>query len=314
MEIVKQKVLLVDDDEVQRRMMEISLRAEGRIFHQAADGDTALEIAVLEMPDIIVTDHHMPRLTGMELVQRIRRNPFTGHIPIIMVSAESDPKQRVAMIRAGSDDVVLKPYDPEELAARVDMVIARSLRQLSTDALTRLPGNVPTREQIARRVAAGQDFAIVYLDIDHFKAFVDRYGYERPSQAIAAVARLIERAIREAGGPSDFVGHIGGDDFVILAKPERARPVCQRVIDLFAERAPTFYDEDDRERGCIITHDRYGTLREFPLMTFSAVIVSGSATGAVDVATLADLIAKLKRQAKGKTGSRIVEYPGEGDG
>ncbi len=312
MDIIRQKILLVDDEEAHRRMLELSLRGSGRIFEHAADGDAALELAVLGMPDIILTDQHMPRVTGMELVERLRKNPFTAHIPIIIVSADSDPKQRVAMIRAGSDDVILKPYDPEELAARVDMVIARTLRHLCTDSLTRLPGNVPTREQIARRVAQGKDFAIVYLDIDHFKAFVDRYGYERPAHAITTVARIIERAIREAGGPSDFVGHIGGDDFVILAKPERARAIGERVLALFDERAPSFYDEEDRERGYVVAHDRDGTPRTFPLMTFSAVLISGAQTGDLDVAALAALVARLKAQAKRKEGSTIVEYEGEG--
>jgi PleD family two-component response regulator len=311
MEIVKQKILLVDDEHSQRMMMELSLRGPGRIFQHASDGDEALALAVLEIPDIILTDHHMPKVTGVELVERLRKNPFTAHIPIIIVSADSERKQRVAMIRAGSDDVILKPYDPEELAARVDMVIARTLRHLCTDSLTRLPGNVPTREQIARRVAQGKDFAIVYLDIDHFKAFVDRYGYERPSHAIATVARIIERSVRETGGPSDFVGHIGGDDFVILAKPERARAIGERVLELFDERAPSFYDEEDRERGYIVAHDRDGNLRTFPVMTFSAVIISGAHTGDIDVATLADLVARLKAQAKRKQGSTIVEYDGE---
>jgi PleD family two-component response regulator len=308
LEITRQKVLLVDDDQQQRKAFEMSLREIGRVFLQAGDGEVAIDLAVREKPDIILTDYHMPNINGIELVQQIRSNPFTAHIPVIMVSGETDPKERVAMIRAGVDDVVLKPYDPAELAARVDMVVARCNRELATDSLTRLPGNVPTREQIHRRLAAAQGFALCYLDIDNFKSFVDRYGYERGSRAIATVARMIERAVREAGRPSDFVGHIGGDDFVCLAGPDRARPICERTISLFAKRTPDLYDEEDREKGCVIAHDREGNVAQFPLMTLSAVIISCSATLGCTAGTLADLVARLKAEAKAEEGNTVLEY------
>jgi diguanylate cyclase (GGDEF)-like protein len=308
LEITRQKILLVDDDEQQRKAFQISLREIGRVFLEAEDGDVALDLAVREKPDVILTDYHMPHINGIELVQQIRGNPFTAHIPVIMVSAEADPAERVAMIRAGVDDVVLKPYDPQELAARVDMVVARCNRELSTDSLTRLPGNVPTRDQITRRLASGRGFALCYLDIDNFKSFVDRYGYERGSRAIASVARLIERSVRETGQPSDFVGHIGGDDFALLVGRERARPICDRVMALFSERMPKLYDDEDREKGCITAHDRDGTECRFPIMSLSAVIVSCSAMAGCTAATLAGLVARLKAQAKAQVGNTILEY------
>lgn len=314
MEITKQKVLLVDDDEQQRKAFEISLREIGRVFMEAGDGEVAIDLAVREKPDIILTDYHMPHINGIQLVQQIRSNPFTAHIPVIMVSGETDPRERVAMIRAGVDDVVLKPYDPTELAARVDMVVARCNRELSTDSLTRLPGNVPTREQIHRRLAEARHFALCYLDIDNFKSFVDRYGYERASRAIAAVARMIERAVREAGRPSDFVGHIGGDDFVCLAGPDRARPICERTLDLFAKRIPDLYDEQDRERGYVVAHDRDGNAGQFPLITLSAVIIPCSATPGCTAVTLADLVARLKAEVKAREGNSILQYSGADTG
>ena len=310
MEITRQKVLLVDDDRQQRKAIEISLREIGRVFLEAGDGEVAIDLAVREKPDIILTDYHMPNINGIELVQQIRSNPFTAHIPVIMVSGETDPQERVTMIRAGVDDVVLKPYDPRELAARVDMVVARCNRELCTDSLTRLPGNVPTREQIHRRLIGDREFALCYLDIDNFKSFVDRYGYERGSRAIASVARLIERSVREAGGPSDFVGHIGGDDFVVLASPDRSRALCDRAVTLFGERTPKLYDDEDREKGYIIAHDREGTECRFPIMSLSAVIVSCSDVEGCTAATLAGLVARLKAEAQAQEGNTILAYGG----
>ncbi|HJN15111.1 MAG TPA: response regulator [Armatimonadota bacterium] len=308
MDIGKQKVLLVDDCDMQRRAYVISLKRPGRAFLEAEDGDVAIAIAAEEKPDIILTDYHMPNVDGIELVQRIRKNPFTAHIPVIMVSGESDPDERVMMIRAGCDDVVLKPYNPLELAARVDMVIARCDRELSTDSLTRLPGNEPTRTQIARRIKRGSDFSLCYIDIDNFKAYVDRYGYERGSRAIASMARLIERSVRDTGMPSDFVGHIGGDDFITLAAPDRARTICDRVLKLFCERRAGYYDDEDAQRGCITAHSRDGELRDWPLMTLSIVIIHCSDLPDCSTAILADLAARLKAEAKSVEGSLVMEY------
>jgi diguanylate cyclase (GGDEF)-like protein len=299
--IGKQKVLLVDDDQMQRKAYRISLGDPGRIFFEADDGDVAIEIAADEKPDIILTDYHMPNMDGIELVRRIRTNPFTAHLPVIMVSGETDVARRVAMIRAGADDVVLKPYNPDELAARVDMVTARCNRELSTDCLTRLPGNEATRGQIAGRLGRKKPFALCYLDIDDFKAFVDRYGYERASRAIAAVARLIERSVRDAGTPSDFVGHIGGDDFVLLVSLDRARTICDHALELFGKRVPDLYDDDDRG----------GEIRRFRLMSLSAVIIDCTAVVPCTPGALADVVARLKAEAKAQEGSVVVEYQGE---
>ncbi|MGQ9730713.1 MAG: GGDEF domain-containing response regulator [Candidatus Zipacnadales bacterium] len=306
MQIGTQKVLIVDDDMLQRRAIELSLRVRNRVFLHASDGDEAILIATREKPDVIVTDYHMPHMNGIEFAERIRSNPFTAHTPMLMVSGENDPKERVRMIRAGVDDVVLKPYNPEELAARVDMIVARCQRELGTDSLTRLPGNQLTLEQIERRLASGRPFALAYLDIDQFKPFVDRYGYERAAQAIITTARVIERAIREFGHPSDFVGHIAGDDFVLLLASEHARLVCDQAIALFTHRIPDLYDERDRLRGYIDSYDREGIPRTFPLMTLSVVLVHCRGTHSSSE-VLASVVARLKADAKAIAGHAIVE-------
>jgi len=302
-----QKVLIVDDDERQRRSIALSLRASHRVFVEAADADEALDLATRESPDIIVTDYHMPGVDGVELVRRLRANPFTAHMPVLMVSAEDELQERLRMIRAGVDDVVTKPYDPRELAARVDMVVARCERELSTDSLTRLPGNQPTRAEIERRLHAREPFALAYVDIDCFKPFVDRYGYERASEAISLTARVIEEAVQDAGRPSDFVGHIGGDDFALVLEVEQARAVCERTVALFAERIVDLYDPPDRDRGAILSHDRDGSQRAFAIMTLSAAIVHCAADSACSAGALAAFVARLKAEAKAIAGNAILD-------
>ncbi|MFQ6133129.1 MAG: response regulator [Armatimonadota bacterium] len=312
MEITAQKVLLVDDELPMRRLAEQILRRPDRTFFHAADGTEAMEIAFSEKPDIILLDHLMPRKSGIEVCEEIRANPFTAHTPIIMVTAAAEVEQRVAMMRAGCDDVVAKPYAPQELAARVEMVLARTERELATDSLTRLPGNNPTREEIRRRMDAGEPFALCYLDLDKFKAYVDYYGFERASGVIEQVARMIEQALAECGQPDDFVGHIGGDDFVAVTTPDRARPICERCVAIFDERIPEFYDQADRERGYIVSRHRTGEKAQFKLMTISAAMVSSDEARIESPHELAELVADLKAQAKAVDESIVVEYRAPG--
>jgi DNA-binding response OmpR family regulator len=308
MEITSQKVLIVDDELPLRRLAEQILRRQGRVFFHAASGREAVDVAFSEKPDLIILDYMLPEKNGIEVCQDLRANPFTAHTPIIMVSAVRELDIRLAMMRAGCDDVVSKPYEPAELAARVEMVLTRTERELSTDALTRLPGNVPTRREIRRRLDSGEPFALCYLDLDKFKAFVDRYSFERASRVVEQTARLLEQAVGESGERDDFVGHIGGDDFVIVTTPQRARPICDRCVALFEERVPAHYDDQDRERGYIESHDRDGQVGRFHLMTISAVIVCSDQAQVTSPQELADLVADLKAQAKAVDASVVLEY------
>ena len=308
MDITAQKVLIVDDEPAVRTIAERILRRPDRVFFHAANGAEALDLAFAEKPDIIILDYTMPEKNGIEVTKELRSNPFTAHVPIVMVTGTTDLELRLEMLRAGADDCIAKPFEPKELAARVDMVLARMARHLATDSLTKLPGNVPTREAIRRRLCADTPFSLCYLDIDRFKAFADHYGYERASEVIAAVARIIERGTRDKGGADHFVGHIGGDDFVILTAPEHPHKVCSRCLELFDEHVPGFYSPEDAERGFIVGRDREGTRHRFPLMTISAVIVPSTAPEIQSPHALADLVVQLKAQAKSMPGSAIVEY------
>ncbi|MGD8237160.1 MAG: response regulator [Armatimonadota bacterium] len=308
MEITAQKVLLVDDNPGIREVAQRILQRPNRAFFHASDGAEALDIAFAEKPDIVLLDYMMPEKNGIEVIRDLRGNPFTSHVPIIMVTATAHLDDRVAMMRAGADDCIGKPFEPRDLAARVEMVLARTERHLATDSLTRLPGNVPTRNAIRARLAADTPFCLCYLDIDSFKSFVDHYGYERASAVIASVARVIEQGTREQGGPEHFVGHIGGDDFVILTATDRARPVCHRCLELFDELVPGFYDADDAERGFIMGHRRDGAPAQFPLITISAVIVPNGAPEIQSPHALADLVVQLKARAKQTPGSTVIEH------
>jgi len=201
------------------------------------------------------------------------------------------------------DDLKISSKDEiGELAKRFRVMANRLkvLEQLNLDAspLTRLPGNIAIEQQIERRLSEKKPFSICHTDLDNFKPFADKYGYAWASEVIKEVADILTGALRTSGQDSDFIGHIGGDDFIIVTEPARSEQVCQQVIAEFDQRIFKFYEEQDRGKGFIMGKDRRGNEQTFPLMTISIGIVSDDGSRFESPLAMARAAADLKEYAK----------------
>lgn len=149
------------------------------------------------------------------------------------------------------------------------------LEKLHLDAnpLTHLPGNLAIDRELEKRIRHGQPFAHMYIDLDHFKAFGDRYGYQAGSAVLAEVAGLIRRTVDRTGDASGLVGHIGGDDYIVLTVPERVEEMAKQLIEDFDRKVPDFYSPEDRQTGYFVARDRFGVERKFPLLSMSIAII-----------------------------------------
>ena len=179
------------------------------------------------------------------------------------------------------------------------------LEQMSLDAspLTRLPGNIAIEQVLDRRLHSGSQFAVCYADLDNFKAYNDRYGYVKASELIKITGEIIYEAVKAHGDRNAFVGHVGGDDFVMIISSDHVSAVCEGVIDQFDAEVLKHYSAEDIARGGIEGTDRYGVDRFFPLMTISIAVVicgRGELTSAVEIARFA---AEIKEYVKEKPGS-----------
>ncbi len=193
----------------------------------------------------------------------------------------------------------------------------KELEQISLDAspLTRLPGNIAIERSITRRLREQQPFAMCYLDLDNFKSYNDRYGYIKASELIKETGYLIHRVIENMGDPEAFVGHIGGDDFVVIINHMLAKTACQNIIHDFDEMIPQYYTEDDRAVGGIEGIDRYGVPRRFPLVTISIAVLNCQPGNYATAAEIATAAATVKDRVKESSGSNyiIVREAGRGD-
>ena len=300
------RILIVDDDPDILDVLRITLEAEGFDVTDAHDGEEALEKVRKRPPDLMVLDYKMPKKTGPEVCQALKQDLLLRHLPIVLLTGKGEVSDKVAGLASGADDYMVKPFEPEELIARVKTILRRTSIALDANPLTRLPGNVTILNEIESRLAKGGVFAVCYADLDKFKAYNDKYGFEHGDDVIRATARCIIQAVKQHGNPSDFIGHIGGDDFVIVCKTETAEPICAQIVKDFGAVAPTFYSEEDRARGYIIGKDRQGNEHQIPIISISIGIVTNQHRPINHVAEVGEIGAELKQFAKSKDGNVFV--------
>ena len=292
------RVLVVDDDPDIRTFLRISLELHGYDATEAENGEHGVREALTDPPDLILMDVMMPEVDGVEALRRLRADARTSHLPVILVTARSTPDDKVAGLMAGADDYVTKPFDTNELHARISAMLKRSTEMRSLSPLTGLPGNPRIHGELVRRIESGGDFALLYADLNNFKAFNDHYGFLRGDAAIRRCASLIVETAT-AHGEGNFVGHVGGDDFVIFCGLDVAETIAKQIAHGIDELTPSLYDKADREAGRIVTVDRPGVEREFGLLSISVGVTSTALGPIAHPGQLVELATEMKRFAKG---------------
>ena len=305
--MAKPRILLVDDDPDILDVLEITLSEEDYEILKANDGEEALRIIRAKPLELVLLDYNMPKINGKQVCLEVKKDLLLSHLPIIMVTGKGELDDKIGGINAGADDYIVKPFEPKELLARIRMILRRTQRDLEANPLTRLPGNVSILDELSKRLEDKQLFAVCYIDLDKFKAYNDTYGFEHGDDVIRETARIMIRAVKESGSPSDFIGHIGGDDFVIVTEAEAAERISQKVIDEFEKTVPSFYNEVDRANGYILAKDRKGQEQRIPLLSVSIGIVTNETRKIEHVAQIGEIGAELKSYAKNLERSNYVK-------
>lgn len=294
----RETVLVVDDDVDIARYVELNLSLEGFAVHVAHDGEDAVAKAMATGPDVVLLDVMMPGLDGYEVCRRLRSDARTSHAAIIMLTAKTLSADTVLGLTAGADDYIAKPFDPPELVARVRAALRRARQLRDVSPLTGLPGNSEISRRIEDLIADGTPFALAHADLDSFKAFNDRYGFARGDMAIRATAAVLSEAVTSAGGNVCFIGHVGGDDFVLLVEPDRAETLCKTVIERLDEMAPSLYDPADAANGYIEVDDRRSHRHRVGIMTISIGVATTANRPLESLAHASAIATEMKHAAK----------------
>lgn len=301
----KHKILTVDDDPDILDVLSLTLSEYYEVI-PAENGQVGLQLAQTNSPSLIITDYSMPVMDGRRFCQALKKDILLRHIPVIMLTGKGEVQDKVGGIDAGADDYIVKPFEPNELLARIKMILRRTERSLDANPLTYLPGNVSIMEELQQRINDKKISAVGYVDLDKFKAYNDKYGFERGDEVIRETAKIIIKAVNDMGDKNTFIGHIGGDDFVFVCEDNQADGICQRIIEGFDEIAPTFYSEEDRKAGFILTKDRQGNEIKAGFLSVSIGIVSSATQQINHIAQVGEIGAELKKYAKGIDGSVYV--------
>jgi diguanylate cyclase (GGDEF)-like protein len=296
-------ILVVDDDEDIVRVIRVNLQLEGYEVDTAHDGQEGLDKALETPPDLVLLDIMMPRMDGLTALKKMRSHPSLASTSIVLLTARGLTEDRVKGLELGADDYITKPFDVVEMLARVKAVLRRAKSARDTSPLTGLPGNFRIGQEIEERIETDAPFALVYCDLDNFKAFNDHYGFMRGDQVIKYSGEVLQAAAEDVGDPNAFVGHIGGDDFVAVVDGHLAEAYCKAVIERFDDGVLDFYDTADALRGYIEVVDRRGERYAFPVVSMSMGVVTNTGRPIASQWEASALAVEMKEFAKKQHGS-----------
>lgn len=294
----RDRILVVDGDPDTGRYVSAYLEATGYEVVRARTENEVMEKARTLHPSLVLLDSVPPNLDGVEVCRRLRRDRLTGDIAVIVLTDGNRDHEQHHGFDAGADDCVIKPFEPDLLHARVEATLRRAeiLRGLSP--LTGLPGGPLIEGEIAARVEEGSPFALLYADLDDFKAYNDHYGFSRGDDVIRTLARILADVTGEIGSSRTFLGHVGGDDFVALVDEAVHQLVAEAICRRFDRVAPLLYDHEDRRRGSIKVVDRQGLARHFPIVSVSIGIAHSRWRSFAHPSAVVEVATQLKQHVK----------------
>ena len=308
------KILIIDDS-IDHIKILIGLLGDLYDVYFAKSGEQGLELLASVNPDLILLDIVMPDMDGFEVCRRIKRHEKWQETPLIFISAQDEAGEETRGLNLGAIDYIAKPFNPAIVKARIHnhLQLRAAMRELKrlcalaldANPLTGLPGNNSIVKDIEAKLQAGGGYCVVYTDIDNFKAYNDKYGFARGDEVIRFTADLLKAAAAKSGGEDTFVGHVGGDDFILIIPSENCLLVTEDVIRNFDRDIINFYNRQDTDRRCIQATDRRGRRQIFPIMSISIAGIDLSHRRYSSYLEVNDACAEMKKVAKSIPGSTV---------
>jgi len=266
------RILVVEDDKDISNMLSVYFKSQEYDVWVAAKGQEALDICRLELPNVIVLDIMLPDIDGYEVCKRLRSSLRTSHIPILFLTQKDERSDRIAGLELGADDYITKPFDIEELKWRVQNTLRRNLYENLTNPTTGLPSSKLIEEQL-KKLIQSNGWAVLYIGVTDFELFKEVHGFVAGDDVLRFVAMLLAESVNELGTVNDFIGHVGGDDFILVTTTEKAETLRRQLVNQFQAGVGTFYSFREREQGFMAIQDVNGNEREVPLMSLAVGVI-----------------------------------------
>lgn len=291
----KARLLIVEDDVDIANMLRIYFSALDYQTDVAHRGSEALEKTKQVLPHLIVLDIMLPDIDGYEVCRNLRTSMRTSHIPIIFLTQKDERSDKLQGLELGADDYITKPFDIEELKLRVQGAIRRSERESLTDPRSGLPAGRLIEDQL-RRIIRETGWALLDMRVNHLEPFKDVYGFVAGDDVMRFTAMLITDVVDELGTGDDFVGHAGGDNFVVITTKEAAPQIKKRIKKRFASEIQSHYGFVDRLQGFMASRKPQGGTERVPFMSLSVGIISPGQQQFSDIREITEVAAEARRQ------------------
>jgi CheY-like chemotaxis protein len=288
------RILIVEDDFDISNMLKIYFNGLGYDVEIAGRGNTALDKTRQNLPHLIVLDIMLPDIDGYEVCRQLRTSTRTSHIPIIFLTQKDERSDKLQGLELGADDYITKPFDIEELKLRVQNAIARSERESLTDPRSGLPSGRLIEDQL-RSIIREQGWAFMDVRVNYYEAFKEVYGFVAADDLIRFTTMLLAEVVDEFGTLNDFIGHPGGNGFVVITTEGNSTQIQEQVKHRFKEQVLSHYNFIDRENGYILSTTDSGDQIKTPLMSVSIGVITPSQHQISDIREITELAAEARR-------------------
>jgi diguanylate cyclase (GGDEF)-like protein len=306
-ESLKKSLLIIDDKKENIKILIELLKSTYTIYF-ATDGLKGFDLAKSKKPDLILLDIMMDPIDGYEVCKRLKINTITSDIPVVFLTAVSDYKDEAKGFQVGGVDYITKPFVPVVIVERIknQLRLSGSIKELKrlysvaldSNPITKLPGNNSIRNHISLLIEGRKKRTVFYIDLDNFKAYNDVYGFANGDRVILALSEIIKDTAEAMNILDIFMGHIGGDDFVITLNNDTAQAYIHNFMRDFDQKIKKYYNTKDIQQGFIRTKSRRGGELNFPIITVSIAGIDLEKTNYGSYLYLSDACAGLRHKAK----------------
>jgi len=304
MEEVK-KILLIAEDKNLAEIIYFCLEGWGYEVSVLEERPDLTEIK-RRQPNLILLDFPASYKENLLLCKKIKDDVATSSLPLIVLIDKKQLRKHLLTLKQGIDDYLLKPPDPLDLRVRIEMALRRTQYSFYTNSLTNLPGGRIIEEILKEKISNKEAFSFAHIDIDNFKYFNDKYGYLKGDKVIIQTAYILYQTVKRYGNRKDFIGHIGGDDFVFITSPDKEKIISSEFVSEFDRLIPFHYPKEDRIKGYIEVEDRSNQIKKIPLMSVSIAIVNNQYRDFDNIIQINEALAELKSYLKKIPGSKFM--------
>lgn len=297
------EIYVINDDKKEVDELKKSFLREVDEYNFISIKASDVEVALRNIPAMIIIDEDTIDVDVVQFCKSIRANEDNTITPIIVLSSSRDRCHMVDVLRTDVEYFISKPVDREYLFFVIKNLVSLLMKNRRISPLTGLPGNVQIQAEMKKRLLNKDKFAILYFDLDNFKAYNDVYGFANGDEIIKFTARVITKHIHLIPDSENFVGHIGGDDFVAIISPSDYDKICQNIIAEFDKYAVTYYNEIDVERGYVEVANRKGIIEQFPLTTLSIAVLEVDSKIYKTTLEIGEVASQIKHLAKTMVGA-----------